>query len=50
MEQRLEHTALRKDILNLKIWILCGVLGGMATAAVIGASIAAIVARFVVGP
>ena len=50
IEQKLEHTVLHEDVLNLKIWILGGVVGGMVTAAAIGASIAAVAARFVVGP
>ncbi len=33
MDEKLKHTALREDVLNLKIWILVSLIGGMVAAA-----------------
>ena len=33
LETKMERVALREDVLNLKIWILIGTIGGIVTAA-----------------
>ena len=33
LETQMKHVALREDVLNLKIWILLGTIGGMVIAA-----------------
>ena len=33
LENQMQHVALREDVLNLKIWILLGTIGGMVIAA-----------------
>ena len=40
VENQLEHVALKTDVLNLKLWILGGVIGGMAIAAGLALGIA----------
>ena len=40
IQTRLERMATQEDILRLKVWILAGVLGGMAIAATLAATIA----------
>ena len=35
LETKMEHVALKEDVLNLKIWILGGVIGGIMSAVMI---------------
>ncbi len=35
LETEVKHLATKRDVENVKVWVLCGVLGGMATAATI---------------
>lgn len=46
VKTQMQHVALQKDVLGLKIWILIGVIGGMLTAA----GLALAVARLFFGP
>lgn len=46
IKTQMQHVALQKDVLGLKIWILIGVIGGMLSAA----GLAFAVARLFFGP
>ena len=40
IETEMKRVALREDVLNLKLWILAGVIGGMLIAVSLGLAIA----------